>query len=72
MDSKVDDRKMTKFTKRDCNLMNLLGMFQTCLDAIELCLDDGNVDGAKHRIMEMEKGIKKLMVKDTNKPKGDR
>lgn len=72
MGFEMDVGKVTKFTKRDCNLLNLLGMFQTCLDAIELCLDDGNVDGAKHRIREAEKGIQKLMVKDTKKPKGDR
>ena len=57
------DRKMTKFTKRDCNLMNLLGMFQTCLDAISLCLDDGNTEAAQHRIREMEKAIHKLKGK---------
>ena len=63
MGLKVDDWEMTKYTRRDCNLMNLLGMFQTVLYAIELCLDDGNTEAAKHRIKEAGKTIHKLKVK---------
>ena len=49
-----------KYTRQNCNLENLLGMFQTVLEAILLCLDDGNVGGAKHRIQETEKSLYKL------------
>jgi hypothetical protein len=63
MGLKVDDWKMTKYTRRDCNLLNLLGMFQTVLDAIELCLDDGNAEAAKHRIREAGRTIHKLKGK---------
>jgi len=55
--------KKDRYTTMNCNLLNLLGMFQTCLDAIELCLDDGNVDAAKHRIQEAGKNIYKLKEK---------
>jgi len=60
------------YTVKDCNLRNLLAMFTTCLDAIDLCLDDGNIMGAKHRIEETEKSIWKLQEANHSRPKEDR
>lgn len=53
-----------RFTTKNCNLANLCGMFCTVLDAIDLCLADGNVDAARHRIEQAAKSIFRLKVKN--------
>ena len=55
MGSKMDGREMTKYTRRDCNLLSFLCTFQAILDGIELCIDDGNMKGAKLRLEKYKK-----------------
>ena len=59
MGNKMGDREI-RYTRLDCNLMNLMGMFRTSLLLIRTSIQYGDYGGALHRIDQTEQSIKRL------------